>query len=466
MALTLIESIHHLVTMDDQRREIADAALVIDGAQIVWVGAQSDLPAQYRHPEMQRISGRDRLVMPGMINTHHHFYQTLTRALPAAQDAELFDWLVALYPVWGRLTPEMVYTSTQTALVEMMLSGCTTSSDHHYLWPAGCQLDQQFAAAAELGMRFHGLRGSMSVGQSAGGLPPDHVVEAEETILRDSQRLIDTFHDPERFAMQRVVLAPCSPFSVSADLMRQSAALARSYVEFARAGAAVHLHTHLAETLDEERYCIERFGARPVAYAEQLGWLGPDVWHAHCVHLNHAEVALFAQTQTGVAHCPSSNMRLASGIAPIRALRDAGARVSIAVDGSASNDGSHYLAEVRQAMLLARVGSREGGRANTMGAREALEIATLGGASVLGRKDIGALAPGMAADVIAFDLNHPFLAGGAIHDPVAALVFCQPVQIDWALIQGQQTVRSGVPLNIDRAQLCAKHNRLARQLAS
>jgi cytosine/adenosine deaminase-related metal-dependent hydrolase len=462
--MLLIEHIHTLLCMDSQRRELRDAAVVIDGPKIVWAGLQADLPDALAQACTQRLSGRDRLVMPGMVNTHHHFYQTLTRALPGAQDAELFDWLVALYPVWARLAPEMVKVSTQVALTELMLSGCTTASDHHYLWPESCTLDQQFDAAAALGMRFHGVRGSMSVGRSQGGLPPDHVVEDEAFILTDSQRLIERFHDVRPYAMQRVVLAPCSPFSVSPDLMRESAALARSHARPSDAGSVIHLHTHLAETLDEERYCLEKFGMRPVDLAESLGWLGNDVWHAHCVHLNADEVARFASTGTGVAHCPSSNMRLASGIAPIRAMRDAGVRVSIAVDGSASNDGSHYLAEVRQAMMLQRVGSREGGKASAMSAREALEIASLGGASVLGRSDIGRVEVDAAADLVAFDLNHPFLAGAAVHDPVAALVFCQPVQADWVVINGVQTASEGQPLTCDWPKLVEQHNTLARAL--
>ena len=328
----------------------------------------------------------------------------MTRAIPAAQDAVLFDWLKTLYPIWAELTPAAVNVSTRLALTELLLSGCTTSSDHHYLWPNGTRLDDQFEAAESIGVRFHGARGSMSLGESAGGLPPDRCTEPEAAILHDCRRVVEAYHDPSRFAMRRVVIAPCSPFSVTPDLMRESAALARSFGPEMN----VHLHTHLAETLDEEDFCMAQFGYRPGAYAEALNWTGDDVWHAHCVHLNPEEIRTFAGTHTGVAHCPSSNMRLASGIAPVRALRDAGVAVGLGVDGSASNDSSHLLAEARQALLLQRVM----GDPAALTARQALELATLGGAAVLGRDDIGALAPNMAADIIAFDLNALGYAGG------------------------------------------------------
>lgn len=451
-----IEHADLVVTMDDQRREIRDGAVVIQGPAIVWVGATGDLPASLREAADEIIQARGRIVLPGFVNTHHHFYQTLTRVIPAAQDAVLFDWLKTLYPIWAELTPDDVFVSTQLALTELLLSGCTTSSDHHYLWPNGSRLDDQFAAAESIGVRFHGARGSMSLGESKGGLPPDRTTEDEETILRDSRRVVETFHDARRFAMRRVALAPCSPFSVTPDLMRESAALARSF----GAEMNVHLHTHLAETIDEETFCVKRFGYRPGDYAEYLGWTGDDVWHAHCVHLNQREIERFAHTHTGVAHCPTSNMRLASGIAPVRALRDAGAPVGLGVDGSASNDGSHLLNEVRQCLLLQRVM----GNPRAMTAREALEIATLGGAVVLGRNDIGALAPGMAADLVAFRLDTLWHAGGAVHDPVAALVFCQPQPVDWAMVNGRVLVVDGAPMHIDMALLVERHNFAARRL--
>ncbi|MEX1019218.1 MAG: 8-oxoguanine deaminase [Litorilinea sp.] len=456
MTRILIHSAQVLVTMDDQRREIADGALGIQDNCIEWVGPTGAVPPEYRADDVTTVNASGRAVLPGFINTHHHFFQTLTRAIPAAQNAVLFDWLKTLYPIWAELTPADVQISTQLALTELLLSGCTTSSDHHYLWPNGARLDDQFEAAVAIGVRFHGARGSMSVGESDGGLPPDRLTESEDVILHDCRRVVETFHDRDRFAMQRVVLAPCSPFSVSQDLMRESAALARSFGEQAN----VHLHTHLAETRDEDAYCLAHFGMRPGAYAESLGWLGDDVWHAHCVHLNEHEIARFGATATGVAHCPSSNMRLASGIAPVTAMLHAQVPVGLGVDGSASNDGSHLLAEARQAMLLQRVQ----GDPAALTARQALEMATRGGAAVLGRDDIGVLAPGMAADVIAFDLNHPTYAGAAVHDPVAAIIFCQPQPVDFALVNGRMLVAQGHPVTGDIDALVTAHNRAARGL--
>jgi cytosine/adenosine deaminase-related metal-dependent hydrolase len=388
------------------------------------------------------------------VNTHHHFYQTLTRAVPGTQDVELFDWLVTLYPIWARLTPAALRSATAVACAELLLSGCTTASDHTYLWPNGCRIDDEIAVAREIGLRFHASRGSMSVGRSKGGLPPDSCVEDEAAILADTRRAIETFHDAARFAMTRVVVAPCSPFSVSPDLMRESIALARSY--------GVHSHTHLAETLDEERYCIEKFGCRPVELAERLGWVGADVWHAHMVHPSVAEVGVLGASRTGVAHCPTSNMRLGSGIAPIRALVNAGARVGLGVDGSASNDSSHLLDEVRHAMLLQRVG----GGAKAATAREMLRLGTRGGAEVLGRDDVGYLAPGMAADLAGVRLDSLAMAGGAVHDPLAALVFCRPGNVDFTVVNGVALVEHGAFTALDIERVVAQHNELARVLVS
>lgn len=454
MTRTLIRNADMLVTMDDNRCELRDGALLIEEQAITWVGPTRDLTPTDVDSADRIIDARGMVVLPGLVNTHHHFYQTLTRVIPGAQDAVLFDWLKTLYPIWAQLTPDDVQVSTQLALVELLLSGCTTSSDHHYLWPNGSRLDDQFEAAATVGVRFHGARGSMSLGESRGGLPPDNAVEDETYILCDSRRLIEEYHDPARFAMRRVALAPCSPFSVTGDLLRASAELARSY------DRGVRLHTHLAETQDEEQYCLAQFGARPVDYMEHLGWLGNDVWHAHCVHMAPAEISRFAQTHTGVAHCPTSNMRLASGIAPIHAMLAAGVPVGLGVDGSASNDGGHLLAEARMAMLLQRVQ----GNPAALSARQALELATRGGAALLGRDDIGALAPGMAADIIAFDLSAPTYAGGAVHDPVAALVFCQPQQAALALVNGRILVQDGHVQHLDLAALVERHNRAARGL--
>ena len=457
MATLLIKNAHLLVAMDAQRREIPDGAVFVRDNVIEEVGSSIELPATAD----EVIDARDQIVIPGLVNTHHHMYQTLTRALPAVQDCELFGWLQGLYPIWANLTPEMVRVSTQTAMAELLLSGCTTSSDHLYVYPNGVQLDDSIEAAAEIGMRFHGARGSMSVGQSRGGLPPDCVVEAEPAILKDTQRLIERWHDPGRFAMQRIVVAPCSPFSVSRELMRDSALLARSF----GTSHGVSLHTHLAENDFDVAYTREKFGCTPAEYSEQLGWVGPDVWCAHCVKLDPAGIALFARTGTGVAHCPCSNMRLASGIAPVRAMRDAGVSVGLGVDGAASNDAGHMLGEARMAMLLQRVahGPLHGPKA--MGAREMLEIATLGGAKVLNRDDIGALAPGMAADIVTVPLNHIGMAG-ALHDPLAALLFCQVPRIAHSVVNGRVVVREGRITTLELPLLVERHNALARQLAN
>lgn len=450
MPTVLLQHADLLVTMDASRREIADGAVFIRDGVIEAVGASAELPQQAD----QVLSMAGCVVIPGLINTHHHMYQSLTRALPGAQDAELFAWLRRLYPVWAGLTPEMVRVSTQTAMAELIVSGCTTSSDHLYLYPNGCRLDDSIEAAAGIGMRFHAARGAMSVGESQGGLPPDRLVEREADILADSQRLIETWHNPARHAMLRVALAPCSPFSVSRELMRDAAQLARSH--------GVSLHTHLAENDNDIAYSREKFGMTPAEYAESLGWVGPDVWHAHCVKLDAAGIALFARTGTGVAHCPCSNMRLASGIAPIPAMRAAGVAVGLGVDGCASNDAAHLLGEARQAMLLARVGHGPA----AMSARQALELATLGGARVLNRDDIGALAPGMSADLAAFAVDSLELAGGAVHDALAALVFCTPPRARHVLINGRQVVADGELLTVDLPALVARHNQLARQLVN
>jgi 8-oxoguanine deaminase len=447
MSTKLLRNAAVLVTMDDQRREIENGGLFIRDNVIEGVGPTAELPPTAD----EVIDLTDHVLLPGLVNTHHHLYQTLTRAVPAAQDAVLFKWLKTLYPIWTGLTGEAVYVSTLVGAAELLRSGCTTSSDHLYIYPNDVTLDDQIRAVREIGIRFHAVRGSMSLGESKGGLPPDKAVEDEDHILRDSLRLIETYHDPAARAMLRIVLAPCSPFSVTPDLMRQSAVLAREH--------GAHLHTHLAETLDEEAFCLRKFGVRPVALAEDLGWLGADVWHAHCVHLNQEEVALFARTGTGVAHCPSSNMRLASGIAPIRGMVDAGVRVGIAVDGSASNDGSHMLGEARQAMLLQRVMGNPAG----LSAREALYLATQGGAAVLGRDDIGQLAAGKAADCIAINLNRLAYAG-ALHDPVAATVFCAPQEVDLALVDGRVVVRDGRITTVEMGPVVERHNAIARQL--
>jgi cytosine/adenosine deaminase-related metal-dependent hydrolase len=445
----LIKHAAMLATLDDADQRWADGAIYVAGNVIQQIGPTDQLPASADTV----IDARNMVVLPGLVNTHHHFYQTLTRNVPAAQNANLFNWLRTLYPIWAGMTPEAISVSTQVAIAELMLSGCTTASDHTYIWPNGSRLDDQIEAAQAMGFRFHAARGSMSVGESQGGLPPDRVVEDEEFILRDSRRLIEQYHDAGRYAMLRIVLAPCSPFSVSPELMRQSIEMARAY--------GVHSHTHLSETRDEHEYCLQQFGRTPVELAEDLGWMGADVWHAHMVHPSDDEVARLGRTRTGVAHCPSSNMRLASGIAPLRGLIAGGARVGLGVDGSASNDSSHLLAEARQALLLRRVLGDPAG----LTALEALRLATRGGAEVLGRDDIGHLAPGMAADFVGYRIDTLGFAGAAVHDPLAALVFCQPPNFDLSVIDGRVRVRDGELLGIDLPALVARHNTIARALA-
>jgi 8-oxoguanine deaminase len=454
---TLLITHAYILTMDDHQREIPDGGLFVRDGFIEQVGSTSELPATA--DEVLDLTGH--LVLPGLVNTHHHFYQTLTRAVPAAQDANLFNWLTTLYPIWARMNPEDIFTSAQTALVELALSGCTTASDHLYLFPNGSRLDDEIAAAQEIGLRIQASRGSMSLGQSQGGLPPDSVVDSEESILKDSQRLIQQYHDPKPGAFVQVVLAPCSPFSVTSDLMKQSAKLAREY--------GVHLHTHLAETEDEEQFCLQRFGHRPVGYMQEVDWVGGDVWFAHAVWVNQEEIGVFAKHNCGVAHCPTSNMRLASGIAPVKEYRAAGVNVGLGVDGSASNDGSHLLAEARNAMLVSRVKEGLTGYSlsndpnrKLMTAREALHLGTRGGAAVLGRTDIGSLEAGKCADFFAINLNRIGFTG--MHDPVAAVVFGQPVNADYTVVGGRFVVREGQLCTVDQGKLIEKHNQAAKRL--
>lgn len=455
---TLLIKNAYLVTMDDRQREIPDGGLFIRGGFIEEVAPVSELRNQTAD---EVLDLRGHVLLPGLVNTHHHFYQTLTRAVPAAQDANLFNWLKTLYPIWARLTPEDIFVSTQTALSELALSGCTTASDHLYLFPNGSRLDDEIAAASEIGLRLHASRGSMSLSEKDGGLPPDSVVDSEDSILKDSQRLIQKYHDPKPGAMTQIVLAPCSPFSVTTDLMKESAKLAREY--------GVHLHTHLAETEDEEQFCMQMFGHRPVGYMQEVGWVGDDVWFAHAIWVNDAEIKVFAEHNCGVAHCPHSNMRLASGIAPIKEYRQAGVNVGLGVDGSASNDGSHLLAEVRQAMLLSRVKEGITGfslsndpNRKLMTGREALYLGTRGGAAVLGRSDIGSLEIGKCADFFAVDLNRLEFAG--MHDPVSAIVFGQPVRVDYTVVGGKFIVKEGQLATADERQLVEKHNKASKRL--
>ena len=450
----LIKNADLLCTMEPSESapfgaEISDSGLFARNGVIEQVGKTISLPGTAD----QIIDMRGHVVVPGMVNTHHHMFQNLTRAVPAAQNAPLFGWLQTLYPIWSRIGPEHIYWSTALALAELALSGCTTSSDHLYLYPNGTRLDDSLAAAADIGLRFHATRGSMSIGESKGGLPPDSLTEKEPTILSDCQRVIETFHDKKRFAMQRIAIAPCSPFSVSMDLMRESARMARSY--------GVGLHTHLAENNEDIEYSLANFGMRPGDFIEAVEWTGPDVWHAHCVQLDSTEIQLFASTGTGIAHCPCSNMRLASGIAPVRKMLDAGINIGLGVDGSASNDSGHMLSEARQAMLLHRV--MKGGDAMT--ARETLSMATRGGAAVLGRDDIGVLAPGYAADIAAFNTRGIDFAG-AQWDILAGLIFCASGNSNYTIVNGKVIVDQGMLTTMNMTKLLERHNAMTADLMS
>ena len=442
MTELLIRNADYLLTMDETRRELVSADVLLRDGVVVAVG-------QNLTTEGEVIEASGCVVTPGLVNTHHHLYQNLTRAVPGGQDALLFGWLKTLYPIWARFTPDHMYVSAQVGLAELALSGCTLSSDHLYMYPNGSRLEDTIHAAEEIGMRFQPTRGAMSIGESDGGLPPDALVEREAAILEDCIRVIDGFHDPSASSMCRVGIAPCSPFSVSRDLMRDAALLARD--------KGVMLHTHLAENEEDIAYSLAQFGCRPGQYAQDLGWVGPDVWHAHCVKLDPSEIALFAQTKTGVAHCPCSNCRLGSGIAPLRAMRDAGVPVGLGVDGSASNDAGNLVAEARQAMLLQRVA----GGADAMSAREALEIVTRGGADILGRPECGRIEVGARADIAIWDVSGIESAGS--WDP-AALLLAGPTTVRDLLVEGRSVVRDGQVVTIDLPAQIAQQNKLARAL--
>ena len=470
MAMTtlLIHNAHTIATLNDAGDELSNASIYVRNNCIEAIGPAHALPSTADRV----IDAEHHVVIPGMVNTHHHMSQSLTRAIPGVQNAELFSWLRGLYPIWAGLQPDMIYASTQTAMAELLLSGCTTSSDHLYIYPNGVKLDDCIHAAREIGMRFVATRGSMSVGQSKGGLPPDRVVEQEDAILKDTQRLITQFHDASHGAMTQVAVAPCSPFSVSQDLMRLSAEMARHY--------GVRLHTHLAENDHDIAYSLEKFNRTPTQYAEDLGWLGDDVWHAHCVKLDDEGISLFAATRTGIAHCPCSNMRLASGIAPIRKMIEAGVPVGLGVDGSASNDAAHMVNEARQAMLLARLRkSLESPQVTAEGktvfgcdtapmemtARDALRLATRGGAEVLGRKDIGQLSVGFCADMALFDLRSLSFAGGAVHDAIGSLMLCASAPASYTIVNGRVVVSEGQLATLDLGRVIERHNQFAKQLA-
>ena len=465
MSTLLIHRARCIATQDDAQTELQDASILIrDGLIERIFKADEPLDAWLAPGAVDEVmDARKHVVIPGMVNTHHHMVQCLTRAIPGVQNAELFSWLQGLYPIWAGLTPEMVLVSNQIAMAELLLSGCTTSSDHLYIYPNGIRLDDSIEAAHTIGMRFTATRGSMSVGESQGGLPPDRVVEKEDFILQESRRLVETYHDASHGAMLQVALSPCSPFSVSQDLMRESAKLARAY--------KVRLHTHLAENDHDIAYTREKFNCTPAQYAQDLGWVGDDVWHAHCVKLDDEGTYLFAKTRTGIAHCPCSNMRLSSGILPLRKMLDAGVPIGLGVDGSASNDAAHMLNEARQAMLLARVGRAlddfgcDHGPAE-MTPRDSLRVATRGGAQVLGRAhDIGQIRVGYCADLALFRTDTLVMAGGAIHDPVGALMLCASQNADYTVVNGRVVVRDGQLTTVDLGPLIERHNQLALQLA-
>jgi cytosine/adenosine deaminase-related metal-dependent hydrolase len=453
MSSLLIRDIHALVTMDDRRTVLSGAFLYAVDGEIRAMGTR--LPARLKADRTLRANHL--LAVPGLVNTHHHLYQTLTRALPAAADAPLFPWLVTLYPLWARLDEEAVHTAALVGLAELMLSGCTTASDHHYVFPRGqtCLIDAEIAAAARLGIRFHPCRGSMSLSVKDGGLPPDSVVQDEDEILADCERVVRKFHDPRPGAMVRVALAPCSPFSVTKRLMASMAQLAQRCVQ-----QSIRLHTHLAETKDEERYCLERYGRRPVDFLEETGWLNAGTWLAHGIYLNAAERKRLGKAGVGIAHCPTSNMRLGSGIAPVRELRRCGCPVGLGVDGSASNDSSNMLAEARQALLLARVANGAG----AMSVMEALELATRGGARCLGRDDIGALEPGRHADVALFDLRALEYSGAGAALP--AQLLCAPTRVHTLVINGRPVVEDGQLRTVALEPVLRDHRRVAARIVS
>lgn len=465
MPTLLVKNADALVTMNQRRDEIKNGAVLVEDNQIEWVGPGDNLDRYLSEsrPDLARngldrvIDARGCVVLPGLVNCHHHLYQTLTRTIGTGSGKVLFDWLKFLYPIWAEMTPEAIYVSAKIGLSELVLSGCTTVADHLYLYPNGSKIDDEIRAAQEIGVRFHPTRGSMSLGESQGGLPPDRVCDTEPDIIKDCIRAIETFHNPEPLSMLRIGLAPCSPFSVTEKLMRESTEIARQY-------PLVNLHTHLAETKDEDRFCLQMFGKRPVEYAESLNWAGEDVWFAHMVHPNQAEVTWLAKTNTGVCHCPSSNMILASGIAPVRDMVDQNVRVGLGVDGSASNDGNHMLGEARQAMLLQRVGwPGFESRADRFTARESLELATLGGARVLRRDDIATLSPGKAADLVAFRVDDLAHAGGQ-SDPVASLVTCAPAQAWLSVINGRVVVEDGRFLPFELEPVIERHNQLSQEM--
>ena len=453
MASLLIRNIHTLATMVEGEKPLHGVDLLIQEGRIAAIGA-----GLKPEPQPDRILDGSRCVAyPGFVNTHHHLYQTLTRNLPKVQNAKLFDWLVGLYEVWRELDPEAVEVSTRVGLGELLLSGCTTTTDHFYVFPKSAPeefLDVEIDTAREMGMRFHPTRGSMSRGRSGGGLPPDDVVQDPDVILKDCERLIAKYHDPEPFSMCRIVLAPCSPFSVTTELLAETAVFARE--------KKVFLHTHLCETKDEEDFCLQTLGQRPLDYMEKVGWTGPDVWYAHGIYFNDEEIKRLAATKTGVAHCPASNLRLGSGICKVPQLMAEGVRVGLAVDGSASNDSSSFLREMQLALLVHRVGTG----VDAMPPQKVLQLATVGGASILGQPEIGQLKVGSAADLAMFRLDRIDFAG-AMADPASAPLFCGAApRAEYTVVAGRVLVEKGQLVGVDEEALFERANRVAERMLS
>lgn len=452
MSRILIRNIHTLATMADGEAPLHDVDLLIENGKVTAIGPKLKVP---KGDDLRIIKGNECAVYPGFVNTHHHLYQTLTRNIPACQDVKLFDWLIYLYDIWRWLDPEAVRVSTQIGLGELLLTGCTTTTDHFYVFPEDAPqefLDVEIETAREMGMRFHPTRGSMSRGRDQGGLPPKEVVQSPDKILKDCERLIAKYHDPNPFAMCRIVLAPCSPFSVTTDLLAETARFARE--------KKVFLHTHLCETRDEEDFCLQTLGKRPLDYMESVGWVGPDVWYAHGIYFNDEEIKRLAKTQTGVAHCPASNLRLGSGICKVPQLLDAGVRVGLAVDGSASNDASNFLREMQIALLVHRVGTG----VTAMPAHKVLQIATRGGAAILGQPEIGQLKPGLAGDVAMFRLDRIDYAG-AMTDPASAILFCGGApRAEYTIVAGRVVVEKGELVGLDEQALFKKANEVTARM--
>ena len=455
MSVTLFKDVKEIITMDENGRRLKNCDLLVENGKITAMGSDLSLPPGVDRDDIEVIHAEEYFMFPGLINTHHHFYQVLTRNIREVQDVELFEWLQYLYPIWSHLDPEAVYYSTLTATAELLKSGCTTSVDQFYVFPGQTRhdlIDREFAAAEEIGIRLHACRGSMSLGEKDGGLPPDEVVQGEQEILEDTERVIKKFHDPQPFAKNRVIVSPCSPFSVTKSLMQESIELATEYEVLA--------HTHLAETADEDEFCQQKFGMKPLEYMKEVGWIGSDVFFAHAVHLNSEEIEELASRGTGVAHCPVSNMKLSSGVAPIPEMLEAGVPVGLAVDGSASNDSSDMIAEMKTSLLLHKLTHG----ITSMGPEDILRLATTGAREVLQQPEIGSLAEGQAADLFLLDSSRLPLAGG-LSDPVSALINTGlNNEVDLTMVDGEIIVQAGEIQTISEYDVALKTNKIAGRM--